>query len=675
MSESVGSIHYDLGINHAGFDSAMAGINNKLNSIGSKMESFGNSMVSTGTQLSLAITAPLVAMGGFGIKTAAQLETAKQGFITLLGSAQKADATIARIKKEAQRTPFEIVGLTQATQMLASVTHDGDRALDFILKIGEGLAAMGRGQAELDRVSVNLQQIAAIGHASMIDIKQFAFAGIPIFEMLSEQTGLAGDALDSFISDGGITFDLLEQMFTKATSEGGRFFGAYKNQTGTLAQLMSNLKDQFAITMSDMVIKSGLFDIMKEKVLGFTNALKGLGKWFSTLSDEQKHLVVNVGLFAAALGPVLIILGQIVKTFILIKPLFTGTIAIIRFLIPPIIAVVSAIAAAVGAPVLLVVAIIAAVAAILAVIYVFRQQIWDFFTITMPKAIQVTLDWFGNIPNALGIMFTTAVSAVGSFIGSTIQWFAVLPERIAFYLGFAAGVMVKFFIIDIPNFVTSATNTLIKFFTVDIPNFINTTVGWFAQLPTRIGNALASMVNAIGAWFNNAFKVAVSITQSIVNNVGYVFTNLPKIVGNIVNNIVGFFRDLPSRIMNAIGDLAGSIGRKLEQIGKSAWEGFKKGMGIHSPSFIEKAFMSISAQGHQTVGDLNNAMDKLNSMAVDTTGTMLNNFKPQAITNGMPMGNTVSFGDVTINSKEDADYFLNRIDSNLRLQTRGVSPA
>lgn len=207
-----------------------------------------------------------------GVKTAAQLESARMGFITLLGSADAADKTIARIKTEAARTPFEIAGLTQATQMLTAVTKDGDRALDFILDIGEGLSAMGRGQAELDRIAVNIQQIAATGRAFGIDIRQFAFAGIPIYEMLQEEIGLTGEALQKFIEEGGVTFELLERMFATSTEQGGRFFGAFKNQLGTFSQQWSNLKDTLSITAATIVTEIGLFDALK-------NAMGGIGAW------------------------------------------------------------------------------------------------------------------------------------------------------------------------------------------------------------------------------------------------------------------------------------------------------------------------------------------------------------------------------------------------------------
>lgn len=225
-----------------------------------------------------------------GVKVAADMQTAEIGLKTLLGSADKAHATIERLKKEAARTPFELPGLTQATQLLTSVTKDGNKSIDIILNIGEGLAAMGKGQSELDRIIVNLQQIASVGHAATIDIKQFAFAGIPIYEMLAETTGKTGDELGKLIENGGVTFDVLTKMFDDANNSGGRFFNAYVNQSGSFNQASSNMKDSFGIMMADMVTNSGLFD-------GITKAmvdLAGVMTNYKTIASEVKNNFVEM---------------------------------------------------------------------------------------------------------------------------------------------------------------------------------------------------------------------------------------------------------------------------------------------------------------------------------------------------------------------------------------------
>lgn len=327
MAEKIGSIYYDLDLDDKKFKSGMKGAQKETRSLAG---AFGDAQMASFAFLGAitAVGAATIAFGIQSIKTAARLETMRAGFITLLGSAKAADKTMARVKKEASRTPFEIAGLTQSVQLLSSITKDGDEAIDIVLDIGESLAAMGKGQAELDRISVNLQQIGAVGKASMLDIKQFAYAGIPIFEMIQEETGLTGDALSEFVDEGGLTFDRFAGMFDKATSKGGRFFGAFENQAGTFDQLWSNMKDTISIFGAELVMTSGIFDLAKDAVAFLTEklgALKlefenagGVVAYLSQKFEENKLAVfIIAGAIVGALIPAFVSLGVSIWTALL----------------------------------------------------------------------------------------------------------------------------------------------------------------------------------------------------------------------------------------------------------------------------------------------------------------------------------------------------------------------
>lgn len=268
-----------------------------------------------------AVGAWMVVLAKNGLTAAADLETAEIGLTTLLKSADEAGRTVDRIKKEAARTPFELVGLSQAVQLLASVTKDGDKAIDVVLDVGEGLAAMGKWQPELDRIIVNLQQIAAVGKASMLDIKQFAFAGIPIFEMLQEQTWLYGEQLGDLITDGWVTFDMLTTMFDKANDEGWKFFNAYKNQAGSFNQALSNMKDSVTIFLSELVKQTWLFDAMKRVFMTVTDSLPKLmtvmQEFAQTLKENPNLVLWIVTAITAMLIPALYAAAAAALPFIL----------------------------------------------------------------------------------------------------------------------------------------------------------------------------------------------------------------------------------------------------------------------------------------------------------------------------------------------------------------------
>lgn len=278
-------------------------VNADINKSGKTAGMAGSAFGVLGTGIKIAGAAAIAAAAAIiplGLQTASTLETAEIGLKTLLGSAEKATDTIKRLKVESARTPFELPGLAQATQLLTSVTKDGNKSIDIILDIGEGLAAMGKGQAELDRIIINLQQIAATGKAATIDIKQFAFAGIPIYEMLAQTTGKTGEALATFIEEGGVTFELLTRMFDEANNAGGRFFNAYVNNAGSFAQATSNLKDSWGLFAADIVNNTGIFSGLTDAMLAAAGALTNYKSILSTtgetVSGWLSQLDQNTGL-------------------------------------------------------------------------------------------------------------------------------------------------------------------------------------------------------------------------------------------------------------------------------------------------------------------------------------------------------------------------------------------
>lgn len=303
-SEKVGSIHYDLSMKTEEFDKGVENVNNRLASL---RPNFAKATESS-KKLAMALGGfALAGVGllGKGVKILAELETIEAGLKGVLGSSEEASNAMKRIKKEASRTPFEIAGLSQATRMLSVVTGDGDKAIDMVLDVGEAITAVGGGQAELDRVIANIQQIGAVGKASSMDIKQFAFAGIPIYKMLEKQTGKSGEALQKYIRDGKVSFGTLKKMFKNATDQGGQFAGAFESMGGTFDQTWSNMQDSLSIFLSDFVESSGIFDGVKDAIQGVTDFLTriseeaekagGWGEYLKQKFEELREPILIIG--------------------------------------------------------------------------------------------------------------------------------------------------------------------------------------------------------------------------------------------------------------------------------------------------------------------------------------------------------------------------------------------
>lgn len=318
-----------------------------IEDVGSAAENAGNKAKKASfdfkefaTNAGLGATAILgtVAAGiGFGAQVAGNLESARQGFIALLGSAKEADATMARIRKEAASTPFEIPGLVAGTQALAAITKDGDKAIDVLMNVGSAIATSGKGQAELDRVILNLQQVASTGKLTAMDIKQFQGA-IPIFNDIVKGIGMTTQELQ----DSDNAAELLFLAFEKAAAKGGIAAEGFASQAGTFNQLVSNMKDNFTILAADLVTKSGVFDFIKDAIGRFNEALGAampkILEFINWLKGNQTALVavagVIGGLLVAALVAAAIAFGPIILAAMAFAAAGAAIAVAIQFLLP-----------------------------------------------------------------------------------------------------------------------------------------------------------------------------------------------------------------------------------------------------------------------------------------------------------------------------------------------------
>lgn len=227
-----------------------------LKSANNGMDSFGKSAGSTGSGLTAALTKSQLlasaistlstaALSGakkfvsMGIEYNAQIESYRVGLTNMLGDAQAANEAMQAIQEDAARTPFSVDSLTQANQLLISAGENAGYSRKVIMALGDAVSATGGGNVELSRMAANLQQIANVGKASAIDIKQFAYAGINVYQVLADYTGKTVQEVQNMT----ISYDVLSKALIAASEEGGRYYNAMDTQSQTMNGRVSTLKD------------------------------------------------------------------------------------------------------------------------------------------------------------------------------------------------------------------------------------------------------------------------------------------------------------------------------------------------------------------------------------------------------------------------------------------------
>lgn len=174
-----------------------------------------------------------------GIEYNAQIEKYTTGFTNMLGSAEAANEAMKAIQEDAARTPFDVASLTEANQLLISAGENAGYSRKLIMALGDAVSATGGGNVELSRMAGNLQQIANVGKATAVDIKQFAYAGINIYQVLADYTGKSVQDVQNMT----ISYDLLSEALIAASEEGGRYYNAMDAQSQTMNGRVSTLKD------------------------------------------------------------------------------------------------------------------------------------------------------------------------------------------------------------------------------------------------------------------------------------------------------------------------------------------------------------------------------------------------------------------------------------------------
>lgn len=192
-----------------------------------------------------------------GVPYNAEIEKYRTALTNLLGDAEKANAALAAMQADAARTPFDTATLVKSNEYLISAGENAEYSRKTILALGDAVAATGGGSAELERMAQNLQQVANQGKATSVDIKQFAMAGINIYQVLADYTGKSVQDVQSMT----ITYDVLTQALQAAAEEGGRYYDSMATQSQTLNGRLSTLKDnatQLAgVVMEDLTAAFG----------------------------------------------------------------------------------------------------------------------------------------------------------------------------------------------------------------------------------------------------------------------------------------------------------------------------------------------------------------------------------------------------------------------------------
>lgn len=240
-------------------------------------------------------------LAGFGfkelgseiIRVRGQFQQADTAIQTLLGSKDKADTLLAKVREYAKISPLEFGDITQATQMMLGFNIEAEKVPGFIKAIGD--VSMGE-SSRFNSLTLAFSQMSATGKLMGQDLNQMINAGFNPLSVMAEKTGKSIAQLKDEMSKGAITAEMVQQAFIDATSQGGKFFNMSQNAAKTINGQLSIMHD---------AIDSALNDIGKESEGVIVDAISGVTKLiesYETVGRVLLGLATTYGTYRTALA-------------------------------------------------------------------------------------------------------------------------------------------------------------------------------------------------------------------------------------------------------------------------------------------------------------------------------------------------------------------------------------
>lgn len=195
----------------------------------------------------------LGAAGGFGALTiwplqlAGNMEQAKIGFETMLGSAQKATNFINQLKKLAAETPFEFPDLQASAKRLLAFGFAAEKIVPMLKIIGDAASGLGLGAEGMSRITLAIGQMRAKSKISADEMLQLTEAGIPGWQFLADAMHKSTAEVMKLSEKGLIPADKGIQMILDGMAK--KFPNMMQKQSRSLLGLLSTIKDVFNLNI------------------------------------------------------------------------------------------------------------------------------------------------------------------------------------------------------------------------------------------------------------------------------------------------------------------------------------------------------------------------------------------------------------------------------------------
>ena len=573
-----------VGIDAGDVDSGAQAVTRSVDGLASRLDHVGSRMQGFGAKASVGVTLPLLGLGAAAISAASDLNESVNAIRVVFGPAaakiEEFGQTSARTVGLSTRAFNELV--TPVGAALLNVGFSQDEAADSSIRLAQRAADMA--SVFNTDVSTALEAIQAGLRGESDPLERF---GVGLSEAAvnakAMELGLAGSTGEIDAQDKAqARLALIMEQTERISGDFANTSGEVANQERIAKAEAENMAASFGQKL--IPVKMRLIEIAS-----------GLLDRFMSLSPQMQNLILMGAGLAAALGPVVFMVGSVVRTIsttitiagqlgraiATVGPAFASMVAhavtatarvaaqvalqIAQWVVLGVQALIHAAKVALAwiismGPIALVVAAVAA-AVFLIVKY------WDEISAAVSAAVRWIIDFVKrNWPMILAILTGPIGIAVTLIVK---HWDSIVRVTQAF-----VGAIVGFF----QSLYRSVTGALGSFVGA-VAGAIGSIIGVFRSIPGWVSSALSWLIGGIANIFRWAISSAVGVISWGVQTVLWYFANVPYWIWQKLSGLGRMLWDIGKAIMESlINGIKNGVGRLKDLVGGIAgsitsWKG------------------------------------------------------------------------------------------------------
>ena len=319
-----------------------------------------------------------------------------------------------------------------------------------------------------------------------------------------------------------------------------------------------------------LYLRNALINVLPEAVQGpmrdaFAGVDKVVGKLAGVFNDNLKPAADAADSVFSAIGSGIKTFGDNVNDLVLpaidtLSPAFNDFFAAIQTAQPLFEFIANIIGVVLAAAISTAIKLFAAITEVIAFVITGFAQLYEdisgfvtgvvnFFTVTVPQAIQSLITWFAQLPGNIAEFLSTVIAKVAAWAANMVSNAAQAGSQ---------------FVTNVVNFLANLPDRVLGFLKSVITNVLN----FVSQMGQQAANAAKKFANSL-----------INGLTSIPERVASIGSN---IIQGMVNGVTGAASKLIDAVKGAVGD---------------AIEGAKNLLGIHSPSRVFRKIGQYAMQG------------------------------------------------------------------------------